>query len=39
MWMMLQQEEPEDFVLATNETHTVREFTEKSFKVIGVDIV
>ncbi|KXN70574.1 GDP-mannose 4,6-dehydratase [Conidiobolus coronatus NRRL 28638] len=39
MWKMLQQEEPEDFVLATNETHTVREFTEKSFKVVGIDIV
>jgi len=38
MWMMLQQKQPEDFVLSTNETHTVREFVEKSFKVVGVNI-
>jgi len=38
MWRMLQQEVPEDFVLATGETHPVREFVEKSFKVVGVDI-
>lgn len=35
---MLQQETPEDFVLATGETHTVREFIEKSFKTVNVDI-
>jgi GDPmannose 4,6-dehydratase len=33
MWLMLQQEKPEDFVLSTNETHSVREFVEKAFKV------
>ena len=33
MWLMLQQEGPDDFVLATNETHTVREFVEASFVV------
>jgi GDPmannose 4,6-dehydratase len=35
MWRMLQQEEPDDFVLATGRTVTVREFVEMSFKVIG----
>ena len=38
MWLMLQQNKPEDFVLATNETHTVREFVELSFKNVGIDI-
>ena len=38
MWLMLQQDHPEDFVIATGETHTVREFVEKSFKYIDVDI-
>ena len=38
MWLMLQQKEPEDFVIATGETHTVREFLEKAFKYIDVDI-
>lgn len=36
--MMLQQQEPDDFVLATGEMHTVREFVEKSFKTVGVTI-
>lgn len=36
--MMLQQPHPEDFVLATGETHPVREFVEKSFAVIGTSI-
>lgn len=35
MWRILQAENPEDFVLATNETHTVREFVEESFAVLG----
>jgi GDP-D-mannose dehydratase len=39
MWLMLQQDKPEDFVLATGETHPVREYVEKAFKVVGVDIV
>jgi GDPmannose 4,6-dehydratase len=38
MWLMLQQEYPEDFVLATGETHTVREFTELAFKELGVEL-
>lgn len=38
MWLMLQQNEPDDFVLSTNETHTVREFVEKSFKVVDIEI-
>ncbi|KAJ3201185.1 hypothetical protein HK099_002336 [Clydaea vesicula] len=39
MWRMLQQEKCDDYVLATGETHTVREFVEKAFKVVNVDIV
>ena len=38
MWMMLQQEQPEDFVIATGEMHTVREFCELAFKEVGIDI-
>jgi len=38
MWLMLQQDKPDDFVIATGETHTVREFTELAFRHIGVDI-
>lgn len=38
MWRMLQQNEPNDYVLATNETHTVREFVELAFKEVGIDI-
>jgi GDPmannose 4,6-dehydratase len=38
MWRMLQQDQPDDFVLATNETHTVKEFVEKSFALRGFDI-
>jgi GDPmannose 4,6-dehydratase len=38
MWLMLQQEKPDDYVLATNEYHTVREFVEKSFSYRGFDI-
>lgn len=38
MWMMLQQEESDDYVLATGETHTVREFVEKSFGHAGIKI-
>jgi GDPmannose 4,6-dehydratase len=39
MWRMLQVGTPDDFVLATNETHTVREFIEESFKVLGEEVV
>jgi len=38
MWMMLQQDEPDDYVLATGETHTVREFVEKAFGYAGTAI-
>jgi len=38
MWLILQQESPQDFVIATNETHTVREFVELSFKEVGIEI-
>jgi GDPmannose 4,6-dehydratase len=38
MWRMLQQEEADDYVLATGETHTVREFVEKAFAVVGTTI-
>ncbi|GFZ52385.1 hypothetical protein JCM24511_10158 [Saitozyma sp. JCM 24511] len=38
MWRMLQLDQPEDFVLASNETHSVREFIEKSFEVVGIRI-
>jgi len=36
MWLMLQQDEPEDFVIATGETHSVQEFVEKAFAVAGI---
>jgi GDPmannose 4,6-dehydratase len=38
MWLMLQQKEPEDYVIATGETHSVREFTELAFKELGINI-
>jgi GDPmannose 4,6-dehydratase len=38
MWRILQQDTPEDFVLATGEMHYVREFVEKAFKVLDVKI-
>jgi len=38
MWRILQYKKPEDFVLATGETHTVREFAELTFKEIGVEL-
>ncbi|MCF8106530.1 MAG: GDP-mannose 4,6-dehydratase [Desulfohalobiaceae bacterium] len=38
MWLMLQQDNPEDFVVATGESHSVRELVERAFAVIGVDI-
>ena len=37
MWMMLQQDEPDDFVIATGETHSVREFCELAFSYVGLD--
>lgn len=39
MWLMLQQEKADDYVIATNETRTVREFVEKSFSYVGIDIL
>jgi GDPmannose 4,6-dehydratase len=39
MWMMLQQDEPDDYVLATGEKHSVREFVEKAFAIVGKKIV
>lgn len=38
MWLMLQHDTPEDFVIATGEQHSVREFTELAFKHVGIDI-
>ena len=37
MWLMLQQDEPDDFVVATGETHSVREFCELAFGYVGLD--
>jgi GDPmannose 4,6-dehydratase len=37
MWLMLQQDEPDDYVIATGETHTVREFCELAFARVGLD--
>jgi len=37
MWLMLQQDEADDFVIATNETHTVREFLEETFSCLDLD--
>jgi GDPmannose 4,6-dehydratase len=37
-WLMLQQDKPQDYVIATGETHTVREFVELSFREVGIDI-
>lgn len=38
MWLVLQHDNPDDFVVATGETHTVREFVEKAAKILGFDI-
>ena len=38
MWLILQQEEPDDYVIATGVQHTVREFTELAFKHVGIDL-
>ena len=37
MWLMLQQEKPDDYVIATGETHSVREFLEEAFGCVGLD--
>ena len=38
MWLILQQDEPDDFVIATGEQHTVRDFTERTFKENGITL-
>ena len=37
MWLMLQQENPEDYVIATNETHSIKEFVEEAFKMCNLN--
>ena len=37
MWLMLQQDKPDDYVVATGETHSVREFIESAFDYVGLD--
>jgi len=37
MWLMLQQDKPDDYVIATNETHSVREFLEIAFRHAGLN--
>ncbi len=37
MWLMLQQDKPDDYVIATGETHTIREFLDESFGHVGID--
>jgi GDPmannose 4,6-dehydratase len=37
MWLMLQQPEPDDFVIATGQMHSVREFVERAFALVGLD--
>lgn len=39
MWLMLQQNKPDDYVIATGETHSVREFVEESCKLLGINLV
>ncbi|MCB4790634.1 MAG: GDP-mannose 4,6-dehydratase [Elusimicrobia bacterium] len=38
MWLMLQQDKPDDYVIATNETHSVKEFIDVAFKHIGIEL-
>jgi GDPmannose 4,6-dehydratase len=38
MWLMLQQDKPDDYILATGETHTVREFVEEACKALDIDL-
>ncbi|MDP3015304.1 MAG: GDP-mannose 4,6-dehydratase [bacterium] len=39
MWLMLQQDKPDDYILATNENHTVREFVEEACKLLDFDLI
>jgi len=38
MWLMLQQDEPDDYIIATGKKRRIREFLEKSFEIIGIEI-
>lgn len=38
MWQMLQQPQADDYVIASHETHSVREFCEKAFKRVGIAV-
>ena len=38
MWLMLQQDEPEDYVIATGKTHSIKEFAKKAFEIVGISI-
>ncbi|MBM3172348.1 MAG: GDP-mannose 4,6-dehydratase [Chloroflexi bacterium] len=38
MWLMLQQDEPDDYIIATNDAHSVGEFAQKAFQVVGLDL-
>jgi len=37
IWLMLQQDKPDDYVIATGETHSVREFVQEAFRVVGIE--
>jgi len=39
MWLMLQQKKPDDYILSTGETHSIREFCEEAFKIAGYDVI
>ncbi|MEK7464447.1 MAG: GDP-mannose 4,6-dehydratase [Patescibacteria group bacterium] len=39
MWLMVQKDKPDDYVLATNETHSVREFIEEACRLVGIDLI
>ena len=39
MWLMLQQNEPDDYIISTGEVHSVREFIEEAFKVMGIEVI
>ena len=38
MWLILQNDKPDDYVIASHQTHTVREFVESAFKVVGIEL-
>jgi len=38
MWLMLQQDEPDDYVIGTGESHSVKEFVEKAFSYVGIEL-